>query len=170
MDVLDVIKDEHRQVARMLDRAQECDPGDKQLVAITREIEQALSSHVKIEERLFYSRLRDGVTEDEQLVDVYEAYTEHQVADHLLHLLKAGRKPDERFKAELQVLGESVKHHVQEEESTMFAIARKVIDPEERETLGEKWAKARERLDVQPPTVALRTARRPRARAKGSRS
>jgi hemerythrin-like domain-containing protein len=169
MDILDVIKKEHRQVAGMLDRAEKCDPGDKELLDLTRQIEQALSTHVKIEERLFYSRLREGAEEEKQLVDVYEAYTEHDVADHLLQLLKSGRKPDEKFKAEMQVLGESVKHHVREEESTVFAIARKVMDPEEREGLGEKWAKARQRLDAQAGKSPRGSGSRRKTTAKASR-
>ena len=132
----------------MLDRAQKCEPGDRELVDLVRRIEYALSSHVKIEERLFYSRLRKDAREEEQLVDVYEAYTEHDVASHLIELLKSGRKPDEKFKAELQVLGESIKHHVKEEESTVFGIARKLLTQDERDALGEKWAKARKRADA----------------------
>src|ERR1700693_4212023 len=142
MDILAVIRKEHRQAAAMLDQVQKCEPGE-QLIELAKRIEYALSSHVQIEERLFYSRLRKGAEEEEQLVDVYEAYTEHDVAAHLIALLKSGRKPDEKFKAEVQVLAESIKHHVKEEESTVFAIARKLIDEDERNDLGEKWARAR---------------------------
>lgn len=148
MDILDVIKKEHRQAASMLDQAQKCEPGDQQLVELAKRIEYALSTHVQIEERLFYARLRKDANEEEQLVDVYEAYTEHDVATHLIDLLRSGRKPGEKFKAELQVLNESIKHHVKEEESTVFSIARKLIGEDERNDLGEKWAKARQRLDA----------------------
>ena len=149
MDVLDVIKKEHREVSAMLDEADKCEPGDAKLVELAHKIEQALSTHVKIEERLFYAKLRDRAEEDDELVDVYEAYTEHDVADHLLQLLRSGRKPDEKFKAEMQVLGESVKHHVKEEESKVFKVAREVIDAEERESIGDQWANARKRADAQ---------------------
>jgi hemerythrin-like domain-containing protein len=159
MDILDVIKKEHRQAASMLDQAQKCEPGE-QLVELAKRIEYALSTHVQIEERLFYSRLRKDATEEEQLVDVYEAYTEHNVAAHLIELLKSGRKPDEKFKAELQVLGESVKHHIQEEESTVFSLARKLISQDERNDLGEKWAKARQRLDAAKPRKPAKPAKR----------
>ena len=81
---------------------------------------------------------------------MYEAYTEHDVVGHLIDLLKSGRKPDEKFKAEMQVLGENVKHHVKEEESTVFKIARELMDQSERDDLGDQWAKARKRADAQP--------------------
>jgi hemerythrin-like domain-containing protein len=160
MDILDVIKKEHRDAASMLDQAQKCEPGDEKLVELAKRIEYALSSHVQIEERLFYSRLRKDAEEEEQLVDVYEAYTEHDVAAHLIALLKSGRKPDEKFKAELQVLGESIKHHVKEEESTVFAIARDLISVGERDDLGEKWTKARKRSDAAEAGNAAKSVKR----------
>ncbi len=143
----------------MLDEAQKCEPGER-LVELAKRIEYALSTHVQIEERLFYSRLRKGAEEEEQLVDVYEAYTEHDVAGHLIGLLRSGRKPDEKFKAELQVLGESIKHHVKEEESTVFSIARELISQDERNDLGDKWAKARQRLDASKPEKSAKPAKR----------
>ncbi len=153
----------------MLDQADKCDPKDKQLLDLARKIETALSTHVKIEERLFYSRLRQGVEEEDQLVDMYEAYTEHNVADHILQLLKSGRKPDEKFKAELQVLGESVRHHVKEEESTVFTIARKLLSQDEQDNLGEKWTKARQRLDGGGGPNGGNSVRKSSARRKVSR-
>jgi len=166
VDILDVIKKEHREVAVMLDEVEKCDPGDQKLMSLAKSIEYSLSTHVKIEERLFYSRLKNDAEGEDELVDMYEAYTEHDVADHVLQLLKKGRKPDEKFKAELQVLGESVKHHVKEEESTVFKIARELLTQDERNKLGDDWAKARQRLDAAkaPGRTAV-----PRARKKVTR-
>ena len=152
MDILDVIKDEHRTVFALLEEALSCEPGAKRLLGLAKEIEKALTMHVRIEERLFYAPLRERSRSEKELVDMYEAYTEHDVAGHLIALLKSSRKPSEKFKAELQVLSESVKHHVQEEESKMFSLAKKLIDKEERESLGKKWSKAKLRLEAQPPT------------------
>jgi hypothetical protein len=149
VDILDVIKGEHRDVAAKLDEADECEPGAVRLVELAKEISSALVTHTKIEERLFYSKLRERSTYDGERVDVYEAYTEHDVVGHLIGLLKSGRKPDEKFKAEMQVLGESVKHHVKEEESKIFEIARELMDQNERDDLGEQWAKARTRAEAQ---------------------
>jgi hemerythrin superfamily protein len=151
VDILDVIHGEHQDVAAKLGEADGCDPGDARLAELAKEISTALLTHTKIEERLFYSKLRERSKDDDELVDVYEAYTEHDVVGHLIDLLKSGRKPDEKFKAEMQVLGESVKHHVAEEESKVFKIARELMDQSERDDLGEQWAKARKRADAQAP-------------------
>lgn len=145
MDVLDIIKQEHREVSALFDEAKKCEPGDDRLDELTREIETKLSTHLAIEERLFYAPLRDRAEEADQKVDVFEAYTEHAAARSLMEMINSGRKPDERFKAELQVLGENVEHHVKEEESTVFGLARKFIDRDEREEIGQKWEAAKKR-------------------------
>jgi hemerythrin-like domain-containing protein len=150
VSILEVIKAEHREATAMLDEAQNLDPDDARLADLAKRIEHALSTHVEIEERLFYGQLRKRAEEQEQRVDVFEAYTEHEVASHLISLLKSRRKRDERFKAELQVLGENVKHHVEEEESTIFALARTLLTRDELDDLGMKWEKARQQLPVEP--------------------
>jgi len=145
MDILSVLKEEHRAVSAMLDEAKDCEPDDERLDELAATIAQELTTHSTLEERLFYPELRDRAEESEERVDVFEAYTEHDVVKHLLALLSSGRKRDELFKAELQVLGESVKHHVREEESTLFSLARELLEPEELEAIGEKWQRAKQR-------------------------
>lgn len=138
----------------MLDETQKLDPDDSRLTELAKRIERALSTHVEIEERLFYGQLRKRAEEQDQRVDVFEAYTEHEVASHLVALLKSRRKRDERFKAELQVLGENVKHHVKEEESTIFSLAKKLLTQAELDDLGSKWEKARQQLPAEAPKPA----------------
>lgn len=146
MDILSVLKEEHRTVASMLDEVQDCEPGDERIDELARTIERELTAHATLEERLFYPELRDRAEDAEERVDVFEAYTEHEVVKHLLALLGSSRKRDELFKAELQVLGESVKHHIREEESTIFAMARELLDGDELDEIGERWEAAKARL------------------------
>lgn len=174
MDVLSIIKQEHRDTAALLDQVEDIDPGDQRLMSIAREVEQKLSTHLAIEERLFYNELRRRAEEAEQTVDLFEAFTEHAVAKQLMQMLSGGRKPDERFKAELQVLGESVKHHVQEEESTVFGIARKLLGSEELGAIGEAWERARKRGQSQTSRAGSaarkKTARKTPARKTATRA
>jgi hemerythrin superfamily protein len=167
-DILSVIKAEHREVSAMLDKALELDPGVAEIRALADQIETALTNHVAIEERLFYSRLRERAEESEQRIDVLEGYTEHEVAKHLIALLKSTRKRDETFKAELQVLCENVTHHVKEEESTIFSLARKYIPKEELEMLGDDWQRAKKRLES-PKARSEASKKRSPARRKTSK-
>jgi len=145
VDVLSIIKQEHREVADLIDEANECEAGDERLRELAEEIAKKLAMHLTIEERIFYSQLKARAEDEEEKVDMFEAYTEHAAARSLMDMLKSGRKPDEQFKAEVQVLGENVKHHVEEEESKVWDIAREVLDQEELEQMGEAWGKTKQR-------------------------
>jgi hemerythrin superfamily protein len=146
MDVLTLLKNDHKAVGAMLDEALKCEPEDDKLHALAQKIEEALTVHATIEEKYFYPVLRKRAEDSEETVDVFEAYTEHDLIKRLISLLQSGRKPDEQFKAEVQVLSENVKHHVKEEESTVFSLARKLIDGDELEELGQKMDRAKQRL------------------------
>jgi hemerythrin superfamily protein len=171
MDVLSLLKKDHRSVEGMLDKAMKCEPEDNTLHDLAAQIEEALIVHATIEEKFFYPLLRKRAEETEDTVDVFEAYTEHDLLKRLIALLQSGRQPDEKFKAEVQVLTESVKHHVKEEESTIFSLARKVMAKDELDELGQKMEKAKQRLTAAAaplararkataPTRARKTARR----------
>jgi hemerythrin superfamily protein len=145
MDILSVLKEEHRAVSKLLDQIKGCEPDDDRIDELARTVERELTMHATLEERLFYPELRDRAEDSEERVDVFEAYTEHDVVKHLLALLNSSRKRDEQFKAELLVLGESVKHHVREEESTIFSLARELMAEEELEEIGAKWERSKAR-------------------------
>ena len=146
MDVLTLLKNDHKTVGAMLDQALKFEPDDDGLHDLATQIEEALTVHATIEEKYFYPILRKRAEDSEETVDVFEAYTEHDLIKRLISLLQSGRKPDEQFKAEVQVLSENVKHHVKEEESTVFSLARKLMDGDELEELGEKMDRAKQRL------------------------
>lgn len=165
MDILSVLKEEHRTVAALLDEVHDCEPDDERIDELAPLIARELTAHATLEERLFYPELRDRAEDADEAVDVFEAYTEHDVVKHLLELLRSRRKRDEQFKAELLVLGESVRHHVEEEESTIFAMAREMLEPEELEEIGEKWQRAKPRLTSAASSNGRRTQGRKRAPA-----
>ncbi len=146
MDVLTLLKNDHKAVASLLEQAKHFEPGDKRLVKLAEQIETALTVHAAIEEKYFYPRLRDRSEESEDVVDVFEAYTEHELIKKLIALLKSAGHPAEQFKAELQVLTESVRHHVKEEEKTIFTLARHTLDADELEELGEAMEEAKTHL------------------------
>jgi hemerythrin superfamily protein len=146
VDVLDLLKQDHQKVSGLIQQVQQVEPDDERVQELSEQIVQELTIHSALEEAMFYPLLRDRAEEAEERVDVFEAFTEHDVVKHLISLLQGRRTNAELFKAELQVLGESVKHHVKEEESTIFTLARELLDDEEREELGEQVQTEKERL------------------------
>ncbi|MFZ0032905.1 MAG: hemerythrin domain-containing protein [Candidatus Cybelea sp.] len=166
VDVLSVIKQEHRGVSALFTEVTKCEPGDERINELANEIERQLTTHLSTEERLFYGPLRKRAEEQEEEIDMFEAYTEHEVARHLVWMLRSGRKADAQFKAELQVLGESVKHHVEEEESKVFAIARDIMGKEELEEIGAAWERAKKRGALKSQTQPGATAAKKRSKAR----
>ncbi len=140
MDILTVLKEDHKAVSELLEKAMKLDGDDATFAKLAAQIEAALTIHATLEERLFYTPLRERSASGEDKTDVFEAYTEHFVLKRLIALLKSEKRRDEAFKAELQVLGENVKHHVKEEESTIFTLARELLSEDEREKIGAEFA------------------------------
>jgi hypothetical protein len=89
---------------------------------IVRETLHELDVHTKLEETVIYPALR-GKLEEKDLLD--EAWEEHHVAHVLINELKRMRPSDDRYDAKFTVLGENIKHHVKEEEHSMFPQAEK---------------------------------------------
>jgi hemerythrin-like domain-containing protein len=154
VNVLEIIKQEHRDVGALIDAADKVEPDDERLRELAEQIATKLTQHLAIEERLFYAKLKERAEETDERVDVFEAYTEHAAARALMDMLEAKRQPDEKFKAELQVLGENVKHHVKEEESKVFAIARGYLTADELEQIGDAWEKAKARTTTSRGSTA----------------
>lgn len=143
MDILNVLKEDHEAIGGLLHRALNLEGDHPAFAKLAERIESGLTVHATLEERLFYPTLRERAKAGEEITDVFEAYAEHDVLKHLVALLRSEKRRDEAFKAELQVLSEDVKHHVQEEESTIFALARKHLSTEEREAIGAAFEAAK---------------------------
>jgi hemerythrin superfamily protein len=146
VNILELLKQDHEMVARLIDQVQRCEPEDEKLDDLAQQMSEALTVHATLEESLFYPELRDRAEQAEELVDVFEAFTEHDVVKHLIALVKGRRRNRELFKAEMQVLGENVKHHVREEESTIFSLARELLEQEELNEIGERAEAEKARL------------------------
>ena len=94
-----------------------------------------------IEEEIFYPACEGKIDEDL----LKEAYVEHDAAKLLIAEIEAGDgKGDDFFDAKVQVLGEQIEHHVQEEEKELFPKVRKAeVD---LDALGERLAARKREL------------------------
>jgi len=93
-----------------------------------------LSVHASIEELVFYPAVRREVEGADD--DVLEALEEHHVAKWLLSELDGMDPKHERFDAKVKVLIESVKHHIEEEESALFPEVRQALGRTQLQELG----------------------------------
>jgi hemerythrin superfamily protein len=133
MDAITLLKNDHRSVEKLFKQFERA--GDRAYVAkrsIVDRIVEELSVHAAIEEQIFYPVCRETVPDVEDLT--LESLEEHHVVKWLLSELDGMDPKAERFDAKVTVLIESVRHHVQEEESELFP---KVRAAHGRRALGE---------------------------------
>lgn len=117
---------DHREVKGLFQQyekleQQDANAEDRQLLAT--QICVLLTVHTRIEEEIFYPEARNALGDKgSDLLD--EAEVEHAGAKNLIRELKAMNATDELFDAKVKVLGESVEHHVGEEEGELFPKVR----------------------------------------------
>jgi hemerythrin-like domain-containing protein len=122
--VFEMLKQDHAKVKQLFqDFEQAKDSRGKQ--RIIQETLFELEVHAKLEETLIYPAIRKEI-EAIEIMD--EALEEHHVAHTLINELKRRTGSSGRYEAKFKVLGESIKHHVKEEESTMFSLAEEDAD------------------------------------------
>ena len=119
--VFEMLEQDHSTVKRLFEEFESAkDSRTKQ--RIMKETLLELEVHTKLEETLIYPAIREKIDAD-KIMD--EALEEHHVAHTLINELKRGAGKNGRHEAKFKVLGESIKHHVKEEEGTMFPQAEK---------------------------------------------
>ena len=116
---LELLEADHRKVEMLFDQYEEMkeDSGEDEKRELSQRICMELKVHTRIEEELFYPWVRENADESDL---VEEATVEHQSAKDLIAQLEGASEIDETYDAKVKVLGEYVKHHVQEEENEMF--------------------------------------------------
>lgn len=162
LDAVEMLRDDHERVQALFDKFEQA--GDKRTKR--RIVDEALAElkiHSALEEEIFYPAVRAAI-DDDDLMD--EAEEEHHVAATLIAELETMQPDDAHYDAKFTVLGESVQHHVREEESRMFPKARRAnLDLAD---LAERMAERKQELSAgagrarapQRRTSAQREARR----------
>jgi len=124
--ILDLLAEDHARILRLFDDFQalrsddEMDGDRKQ--RLVESACAALIIHAQVEEEVFYPALR-FTPEGFSLVE--EAEVEHAATAAMLAELELMDPEEPLYDAKFKVLGEYVRHHVSEEESRLFAQARR---------------------------------------------
>ena len=144
-DALDLLRADHEKVKhlfREFENLKGNDDEDDRKAELVDEICYELTLHTMIEEEIFYPAVRSAI-DDDDLMD--EADVEHAGARELISQLEVMYPGDDNYDATVTVLGEEVVHHMDKEESDMFAAARKAgVDLED---LAEQLTARKEELD-----------------------
>ena len=128
MEIYEALKKDHVELKQLLNELIALKDDDDYRYVLVEEIRNALVPHSRAEESVFYNTLR-AVNADKKIV--FHGYQEHMEAEGLLRTLQVMDKMNMGWRAVATKLLEAVSHHIQEEETEIFAEARKVFTSEE---------------------------------------
>lgn len=141
-DAISLLKSDHRQVEQWFEQFESA-RADGRKKDLAQKICQALKVHTQIEHEIFYPAFLE-VTGEKDIH--HEAEVEHAAAKKLIAEIEPSGPDDEYFDANVKVLSEMIKHHVNEEEKRggMFARARE--SSMDLQSLGEQLAARKAQL------------------------
>ena len=96
------------------------------------------------EEQYFYNTLLQESVGLPDTVQVYQSIEQHKACRYILGNLENTPRDDPRWDARMRVLQDLIEHHIQEEEERVFEIARKMIDSQEGETVGNRFTRIKQ--------------------------
>ncbi len=116
VSAIDLLEEDHQEVDGFFEEYETLEnAGEKERMAL--KICLALTVHTQIEEEIFYPAIREAIDKSE-LID--EAIVEHASAKQLIAEIEEMDPADELYDAKVKVLGEQVRHHIEEEEDKLF--------------------------------------------------
>jgi hemerythrin-like domain-containing protein len=160
-NAIEMLREDHQKVQGLFENFEESSDGKEQIC------EQAiaeLETHAALEEEIFYPAAKKQV-DDKELID--EAQEEHHVVKLIIAELKKMTSSDERFEAKFKVMAESVKHHIQEEESELFPMVEDKLDAQ---SLGEQMQARKEELQEKSFKRARKISAKSSARSSNKRA
>ena len=140
---IEMLREDHEKVKGLFEKFENAE-GSQTKEEIVENAIRELEVHAALEEEIFYPAAAEHIDEKES---IDEASEEHHVVKLLIGELKRMSAEDKRYDAKFKVLSESVKHHIEEEESELFPQLEGNIDAEE---LGAEMETRKEELQRQP--------------------
>ena len=149
-DILDTLKQEHRDVAELLERMVESQSAAERKSLLT-SIKTALVPHLRAEEKVVYDAVL-ALRGKEQKQHGEEGYMEHALGDKMLTQLgKISDPMSPEFSAAAKVLKELVEHHVEEEESNIWSDVKDNFSDEQRVEMNRKFLMMKKRVRLPSP-------------------
>ena len=154
MDALTLLRDDHREIKRLLAELQPTtERAARTRSELFERIRSELTVHEVIEEEIFYPTLKQHPRAKEI---VLEGIEEHDVVNTLMGELEGLPYDDETWGPKAKVMSENIEHHIGEEEGDMFEKARQVFDEGELEQLGRAMADRKAEAQRQEEAGQLR--------------
>lgn len=137
-DAIAFLKGDHKIVKDMLQKMiSSSTRPSRSLENLISKIEQEVKAHSIIEEEIFYPAFKESARKKEEQKLYFEAREEHHVVDTFMDEFH-GTENNEVLAAKCKVFKELLEQHIKEEERDMFPLAKKVMNKEMLQDLGEK--------------------------------
>lgn len=134
MTIYDALSKDHREFERLLDRLLAASKSDNdEWKSVLDELRRGVVAHAHAEEAVLYNSLREA---DQAKGLVMHSYAEHLKAETEMRALGAAKLIDANWTSMVEKLRHDLLHHIQEEESRVFAAARQVFTDGEATQLG----------------------------------
>jgi hemerythrin-like domain-containing protein len=139
-DILKTLQSEHDLVRGLFAEMEETtDRSKKGRAELLERIEANLLPHAKWEELVFYPAFKERADRD-GLKTHAEAVQEHRAVElTVIPDVHAAAFDTPDFAGRAKVFGELIDHHATEEETTMFKMARKMFNAQERAQLDQQY-------------------------------
>ena len=157
MDAIALLTRDHKEVEQLFKQFEKLTGrAQKSKQKIVQKVIRELAIHSAIEEMLFYPAVRTASLKATQRTlkeagdTILESLEEHHIVKWTLSELEKMKPEDERFDAKVEVLMESVRHHVEEEQEELFPKVRRLFDAKVLQELGERMEKAKKIAPTRP--------------------
>jgi hemerythrin-like domain-containing protein len=150
MDAIALLKADHEKAKKLMSELEDTtERGVKTREQKWTKLLKELTIHENIEEEIFYPALAEHPKAKDI---VLEAMEEHHLVDDIVEQLKDTPFDDEHWAAKFKVTKENVEHHIEEEETEMFKVARQVFSNDQLDELGSRLeaTKAEQMQDAMP--------------------
>jgi hemerythrin superfamily protein len=131
--------------------------------ALLAKLKPALTAHSRAEERVVYNALLRVRADDPSHVLADEGFVEHSLLDELLLVLSSTDAGTDRWKANAKVLHELLEHHIEEEQSDVFAKLGDHFDRDQLGAMGAQFLRDKSAVLRVVKSPAGRLAKRARA-------
>lgn len=146
-DAIELLVSDHREVDQYFHLLEQAGNGEAASHA-AESIVRDLSIHAVIEEQVLYPMVRQVLPDGDQLAD--HSLEEHREVKEILAELDGKPVDDPTVRARFRELADSVKHHVAEEEGTLFPRLRQHLDEEKLMRMGDAMNAAKRMAPTHP--------------------
>jgi len=137
MNIYDALSKDHRSFERSLDALLAASKAeDDSWKSTLDDLRRGLIAHAHAEEAVLYNALREL---DESTSLVMHSYAEHAKAEGEIRTLGVAKIIDANWTSLVEKFSKDLRHHIQEEETRVYAAARKVFSDEEAARIGDAF-------------------------------